>query len=408
MKSLGSKGKPDFAKLSEAYGAETEEGAETAHRSKQLGKAATEVGAACPPKAGASSFGPTGRQALQKRSRNVCEALRAAVRGEDKEASALALGDRLVRMGTDMGTALTMARSALRVRATHEKQAADELARKLQAFADKDGKQRLDELRAQIPGLPTEGLAAIPSPPGLVCVECAPSLGPMVAKAVAWAITSQETNCTAGLRSHWEQIHRPVIGGDSSAEPAAPEDTKKCRLAGMCLCSAEGKALQTLRDNFIAATKKAFPTSSALRQDLVAGHIVAKIVGSPVDEESDEFLDLDEPIRTVLVHVGRVRLSPFRLFCLLMKQDTGADVQPSGGGIEHVQVVCLLAKFAMSTCISGFVFLSRDTQNNAFRARKFSRERVLMPHRSMLYTRIICEAGYACKMSGAFASPGGW
>lgn len=407
VKTLGSKGKPDFAKLSIEYNTEMAGDSETAKRCKQLGKAAAESGAACPPKADSSSFGPTGRQALLKRSRDIRESLRAAFGGKDKEAGALALGDRLVRMGAEMSTALTIARSALRVRTRHEKLSADELARKVKAFAEEDGKRHLDELRAQIPGLPTEGLTAIPAPSGLICVECAPSIGPMVAKAVAWSISSQETNGTAGMRSHWEQINRP-IGEDGSPDPPAPKEKKDCRFAGMCLCSDEGKALNNLREKFIAATKKACPRKSDLREALVTGHIVAKLVGSPVDFESDEFLDLDEPTRTLFVHVGRVRLSPWRMFFLLLEQDKSATIQPTGNGFDHLRVSRFAPKVAISACASGFVFPRINTHTCAFHPLKCAYERDRMPDRSTIQSQMIRESGYACWSHGAFALPGGW
>ena len=120
MRTLGAKGRPDLSALSGPYWEAVEQRTEEISTCQALGEAARVTGKAHRPKSGHSAFGASSRNLQARKLQLARQALTAAVKDLDKESGALALGEHLDRMGADMHTCLTVARSALRAASTRE------------------------------------------------------------------------------------------------------------------------------------------------------------------------------------------------------------------------------------------------------------------------------------------------
>lgn len=361
FESLGTKGTPDLKALGKAYRTALQHGAESLRLCERVGEAAREAGARCPPRAGDSAFGPTGRNVRRQQDSNARRTLR-AIMGEDKEAGALALGDHLANTSTSLEASLSAARSALRAHTKREAGRMRKIADTLTEFQAGAGHEGLKRLQSHLPGVALDGVRPVPAP-GLACFEFALAEEPLVTKAAAWAHATKEANCTMALRQMWQALHKPIGETSGASAPPVQEPASECRKAGVCLCSPQGVQLKALRAAFIKAIKTAFPHISTMRQDLVQGHVVAKLVGSPLDDDFDAFLAEDDPIKELYLHVGKVRLSPFSLVMMRLSKTAIGNAPVGGAGAILVEVFVVQYTNARSRSASGFAWDWGPDQN---------------------------------------------
>lgn len=335
LRSLGKKGRPDLGALGDQYRVALQANTEEIQRCKRLGAVASSVGRHAPPRAGDSSLGPKSRNVERLRSQHAREALCTVTRGADPEHSALVLADHLVAMGADARTCLSIARAALQATGRRTTARLQMMDASLQEFVEGPGAEQLQTLRSALPGLPEDGITAVPSPGGL-CFEFAPSQQEAITQAVAWAMASKEANCSSTLRQFWDQLHMPAPAKSLASAPSnvAPA---VCREVGFCVCSDDGKELVQLRNVFISSLKKLCPRQSSMRHDLTNGMLVAKVSGSPVDGDIDAWVEQEVPCREVYFHLGRVRLSPFRCTVHLLESHAAATEHPVPEGVEFVK-----------------------------------------------------------------------
>lgn len=319
MKTFGTKGRPNLAAVGRNYRAALKESSEDIERARLLGDAAKQSAATAKPQAGDSSFGPKTRHLQRQRLRATRQALAQTASIEDKEQGILVLSERLVDLRADLPSVLSIARSAVR---GYTKGEADRVAcidRGLLEFERTIGRQQLEWLRRAAPKLSTEGFKPVPAPEGCLCFEHAPAQEATVTQAVAWALQSKDTNCSAGVRQYWEQMHT-AASDDSCTQNPETKEQRLCQQAGRCLCAGDGKGLLAVQRQFIKALKKLCPPASSLRQDLMSGYIVAKLSGSLDENDMDSLLNAEVPFKHLYVHLGRVLLSPFRPTLQLMEQ----------------------------------------------------------------------------------------
>lgn len=304
----------------------------------RLGEFARKAGALAPPKAGDSSFGPTGRNVERKRAQQLRQALVAvaSLRSADNEKRAIALGDQLLRTSSDARTCLSAARAALQATGRRGTQRLERIDRSLDNFANGPGQAHLHVVQDLLPSLPLQGLSLVPAPGGL-CFELSAAQAEAVTQAAAWALGSKEANAGATLRQYWEQLHRVPVHEEATSAVLGASTPSVCRLAGFCMCSDSGRQLAGLQASYIRALKRFCPPLSDMRQHLINGRLVARFVASPADDDLDAWLEEDEPQREVFFHLGRVRLSPFRTTLQLLDQQAGGDGFADRPQVEFVK-----------------------------------------------------------------------
>lgn len=324
-KTLGTTGKPDLRALGEQYREVVQKGGEDLKHVERMSKAAAQTALEQPPQAGRSAFGPKARCTQRKQLKDMRLAMSSALKDDDKEQGILNLGKRLLMLGTDLKDCLSVARAAMRAQTREENKHREQVLQVLQEFDEGLGKQQLDELRMAIPDLPIESLKAFPSPQG-VSFEFAPK-SEDISGASAWAYSSKDSNCSAALREYWQQVHQLVSEGPSAGSSEVPDDRTECRKAGRCLCSRAGQDLKTLRNTFLREMKKVFPPKTDRRKALLNAEIVCRLEASPDMEDFDALLELDNPVRVVYLHLGKMSLSPYRpTFMLLDRGDAGYEL----------------------------------------------------------------------------------
>lgn len=336
MRTFGTKGRPDLGKISVLYDKAVEEGGAEIERAELLGRAAAKAAKSATPKAGQSAFGPKAKDVQRQRQRSACTALATAHTASD-EGSILALADRLIASKADLHTCLFVARASSRAFAEQKRQQQSKVEHALRAFEEGPGRAHAHHLQQHMPALQVGGLHAVPSPGGLL-FECMPAQPDAVAKSVAWSLASREANTSAVLRQYWQQAHyatKPAAEAKASHVRGATE----CQQAGRCLCSEAGKKLKALRQAFLKVVKQTCPPKTLARQDLVAGHFVLKVICRPREDDLDAWIYEDEPIRELILHVGRTRLSPFQMTMQLLEKGRGISENLGADGVEYAKAI---------------------------------------------------------------------
>lgn len=336
-KTLGCKGTPKLADLAVAYTAATAAGGEEIDRLGEVGQAATRAGRAFPPKAGASAFGAKSRDAKRLQLKEFREAVCAATRSMDKEESALAVAGRVALIGADIATCLSVARATLAQQGKNEKARLDEQRTALRAYQLGEGSENLQKMQVAMPGVQIAGLVPVPSSQGMV-FEYLPDNSATVAQAASWAHGTKETNTSASMKRYWGQLHQPLRETDCDPLVDVKAALSKCRAAGRCSCTGEGMNLHRIRNSFLKEMKKVFKKDTAQRQHLLAGEVVVMLTGCPREDDYEAFLALDDPIKTVLLHVGMMYLKPYQPTFLLMEND---DAYAGNGPSQRIRIkVC--------------------------------------------------------------------
>lgn len=303
----------------------------------RIGEAATHAGRACIPAAGSSAFGPTGREARRKKLRQLCNGVVGTSNDYNKEEAALVLADKLTSLGVTVSTSLAAARGAQRQRTLDDKQRMVRQDEALAKYRAGIGAEAVNDFLAKHPCLPTIGcFDPVPSPRGLL-VEVRPAAAHVVGNAVAWAAKSKESNASACMKECWEAMHATLPERNSPACSAPAMQPSVCWTAGRCICSPEGRALNSLRGSFLKRMSRAFPPRSPERALLVGGDIVLRLRGSPDPEDMEALVNLDQPFPVVWLHVGLMYLCPFRpTFSELVPVPSDED-ERSGQEVAHLK-----------------------------------------------------------------------
>lgn len=338
--SRGKVGRPDLKQLASIYNQRLADG--TLDKNLfDVGRAATIAGRFFPPKAGRSAFGATGRDDKRKRQKDLRHAILAVAAGADKEQASMALCDSLVKRGADIASCLTAARAALRLQTKRAKAQADLVDKALVAFRHGPGAAALSTLQQLVPALPQHSrLLPVPTPDGLA-FDLPSADAETIAGALSWCYPSRQTNVSHCLREHWSQTHETIMDSDSAPIHTAPPTEGMCYKAGRCLCSAEGGRLRNLRDAVIRSMKTTFPFGTDLRQTLVNGHVILRLVGRPAEDNYDAWVDEDNPVKTIFLHVGLLYLSPFRptwMHVLEVTAPVGEEFGPNTIWVEAPQM----------------------------------------------------------------------
>lgn len=353
MKSRGTKGRPPLRALGAAYRHEKANNTETMRHLRELGDAARVAGRHGAPRPGMSTFGPQGRSVKKASLQQLRSALQAYATTVDKDSRALEVGAQVLRAGVDLNTCLSLARSALRMGAAHDKAAEKAQAAELAAFIDGPGQEALVELKQRLPWLQgVEGLVPLPSPQGVMLSSPLPGAR-VLGDTAAWAYKSRGTNLSSALATSWSEMHRtleeegcaPCLSESASASP--------CLFAGMCVCSEDGRKLQRLRNKFLAAMKACFVRDSPQRKALLDGAVFARFVGAPaVGTRLEATADTTPPLVEAFLHLGFMSLSPYQptfLEVRCVSTDTAVEeVSPkisvqAGSGVECVRALCFQA-----------------------------------------------------------------
>lgn len=317
-KSFGKPGTPCLKTLAKAYEDEKEKGGKDMDKLVEVGAAATLAGRICPPKAGASSFGPKLRDVQAQRVRELRQALTVATRSMEKDEGALAVANRLTLVGADIATCLTVARSVLQQRSRQDKERNATAQKDLEEFVANAGQQHLKKVSEAIPDLPAGSLVPVPCAHGW-CFECGPAQRDSIAQAVAWSFSSKQANTSATLRRYWDSQHLALLEGDCNTVQDVVSPPRECFVAGVCLCTPQGQQLRSLKNAFLRIMKRDFPQRSDLRKDLAAGNVVVELMGFPKDDDMDAYLEEENPVKQVLLHVGMMYFSPYQPTFLLAK-----------------------------------------------------------------------------------------
>lgn len=329
--SLGHAGTPSFIELGAAYRKDVAEDDPKMPGLAAIGRAATRAGKLLRPKAGDSSFGPTSRHVKRRKLREFRQALCLPAATCSAEQQAINLGERLVDLGADTKTCLSIARSALRIHSERRKIVDEEIDTAFRRFEEGEGAQQVAEVQKELPGLQGASLMPVPWPGGRL-FELAIDHPRMSAGAAAWAVSSRETELSTSLRQHWEQAHKTLMEDSAVVVDAADSVPSSCRIVGRCLCSAAGRSLKRFRDMFLQCMKAVFPQGSDLRRRLMDGSIVVRLQGQPLDDDEDAFLAEDDPFKESWLHIGLQYLSPYRptFAQLVLNPDMGGEAMVGG------------------------------------------------------------------------------
>lgn len=339
-RSFGRRGRPDLGALGVDYKDGLASGSIDVDALAELGRAATAAGRACPPRAGSSAFGPTGRQVLRRRLSDLCHGLVATLGHADPGQEALELADKLSTLGVKLADAVTAARAAQRQTMARERQRKIAEEEALKKFKDGDGARAVADFRAKHPQLPDMVcIDPVPYPSG-VCFEVRPASFDVVSKAVAWASTSQESNAAATMKKYWAAAHTTLPEPVAAPRNQAAQEPTPCQKAGRCICSPEGKALHALRASVLKAFKRACPPHSPERALLMSGDLVVHLRGEPAGDDFDTLLNLEEPFGEAFLQVGLMYLSPFRPTFAEVRQDMSLPAEEVAPQQMVVKAMC--------------------------------------------------------------------
>lgn len=329
--SFGKKGTPNLAKLGEQYREGKATGTIDTATLHRLGQAATDRGRTDPPAAGASAFGPKGRQQKKKTFRDLRSALCASTKNLSIEDKAVAIGGELVHASADVAIVLSLARSVIRDDARTLAQDSEARAAALQSWREEIGEAIVAQAVQDLPSLNDGRWIAVPFGKS-VGLELRNVDGEDVGRVAAWAMACKATNIGHALRRHWAEDHETLMEEDC-AVCLPDEDAKRKRIcldAGMCLCCDSGRMLYSFRNKFLLSLKRAFPPNSSGRASLVGGNILVKFVRRPpAGADYEAILADDDPYQEVFLHISLMYLSPFRpTFQLLHKASDVNEMDP--------------------------------------------------------------------------------
>eukprot|EP00971_Amphidinium_carterae_P207962 4126718-Amphidinium_carterae.2 len=181
--------------------------------------------------------------------------------------------------GMDIGAATKFARAVERHRQQTKHAAEACVTATLESFA-KDAIEQREFLALHLPFLQLDAFKSVPSLVGWE-FEVKPEAGVVgVVNGCAWASAHRDNKLSALLEQHWHNQHDVILESECKPCIEPKEVRNKCASAGICICSAAGKRLQSFKvqcQNVFRAHLLSNPSRKALLTD---GHIVICIKNS--------------------------------------------------------------------------------------------------------------------------------
>lgn len=339
MVSFGRRGSPKLDLVAADYHARQAAGALDVDRLRHIGEIATRTGKLFPPRPGNSSFGPKGRHIQRNRLKELREALCNFAAGCDKDARPSEVGVEVLRTGMDLDTCLSLARAAIRIdnARARERQAARRAA--LEAFENGPGKESVRSILQAHPSLAGASLRPVPSPKGVVLMAEGCHDLQTLHEAVAWARWSKASALSGCLAQSWDEMHRTVMEDQCGPCNADCPPPSECLLAGMCVCSGDGKELKKLRSLFLRAMKTTFPPTTPQRSMLLGGGIVVRMTSSSRDPLGTEGGEQVTGNADLWLHIGMMYLTPYRPTLLQLEEVPRPEIAPPSLGSIYLKVV---------------------------------------------------------------------
>eukprot|EP00971_Amphidinium_carterae_P258546 5131593-Amphidinium_carterae.3 len=216
----------------------------------------------------------------------------------------------------------------------------------LKQYGDVVGKPLVETLKRVLPNLPVEPEHIHPVPARTCTAFWLPCLGSEAASAAtAYASASSKTNLGTALDKEWSERHEAVTSKIAPDEQQYPQ--QKCRDAGLCLCSVEGKSICKLRETTLAIIKNQL--KNPLKKEQFKK---AEIVLQFAREECCELHVLDQDPGHEWVHVGNLKLSPYQLVYLKLLPVSVLDAKDEASGRITLEVFFLVLYLVLSLAAS--------------------------------------------------------
>ena len=178
---------------------------------------------------------------------------------------------------------------------------------------------------------------------GLTAVEFAPDVGTAAESLLSLAKQHHlSSNFSAALTMDWQSKIDTIMHAGLPPIPDTSREQKQadlCRLAGVCLCSPEGKVLKSFCFKLLAALKPLTRWLTPARTWLMEGELVLVLQFVPLPASGQDGLQavLDTPPDFTLpgdgqhwLHIGLMYLRPYRpTFQLLTRSERAPSVQGS-------------------------------------------------------------------------------
>lgn len=325
LRSLGSTGMPVLADLAKKYAEAKETRSEEFRLATRLGQVARLRAKQTVISASSSAFGPKGKVVRRAGLKALRQSLQASVAHLAPESRALAVGARLVAQGVTVQESLSLARSTLRASSLQDRQRHAATLEELANFENGVGAGWLSNLRADIPSLGATPLRPIPHC-GAHCFSAQSPSQEDVAHAVGWAEGNRSTNLSVCLEETWKELHQ-IILADFCESTGGTNDLvhSPCIDAGMCICSEEGKQLDSFRNQFLKAMKKVFVPGSQQRLALLSGKVAVRLVREH-QETIEEGRQTVYPAKVVWLFIGLMYFSPYRPTFMRLEEGDAVDV----------------------------------------------------------------------------------
>lgn len=247
----------------------------------------------------------------------------------------------VVSSGAALGEAAQQAVREYKYDQRQRRERGEAEARTVASFREAQRASSLNKLLALAPSARAFKEHLIPSPwrTGMA-FDFAPDSATQAEEILHFAKANRQSNLEHALemdgakrRSTITQGSRPPLPPESKSEKAATE----CRLAGVCLCSTEGKRLKSFCRQFLSkAISKLCPPAPDSRRRLAQGNVVIALLSGPLPPKGAAISNvrppncLEEPGKADLwLHIGLMYFSPFRpTFQHLLQFETNPQTAP--------------------------------------------------------------------------------
>ena len=309
LKTFGSSGRPPLRRLWAEYRVEKEALSPMYEKAKRVAAAAERIQRNI--KRGALLFGPRQRTLKRSAKQGREAALWHLCAGRNDLGSLALVAKHATLQGLTLRDTLSSARGMAAKSARQERDANRELFRYLDEWRAKEGPASVAMAKSLLPEIGKFTLTPTPTELGFGVRLRGDDLD-TIASASAWAFAhTKSSELGPRLRAESNEAHDLLL--DADCPPCTPIDSKpsKCMMAGMCLCSAEGKAYDREVAAFVAALKRGCPPKSARRTALVEGRVVVQLVDAEAGVHVGPALGGDAHGRSLWLHIGLQYLNPF-------------------------------------------------------------------------------------------------
>eukprot|EP00971_Amphidinium_carterae_P224126 4447366-Amphidinium_carterae.1 len=305
LKSLQQSGTPNLSDLASDYRVAKAEGSAMLQHAERLSQAAVLRPFVRQQSRSLSSMGPRAREIKRETLKMHRHALwqQTASMGAVDRGQALAA---LTKSTQSLHEALSTAKKQQLLDGKAKKAIVQREMDVLAQYEATIGHDTLETVKKSFPSVAWDGLQAR-------CLPCAD--GPLVflpgaasptpSKAVAWASNSHQTNVAASLEREWKESHNIVYPSSDMGEPETSQ-IKPCSVAGICLCSRDGKLLYKLRNLILKAMKEQFKGQER-KTLLTSGNVVMRLTCAQ-QCETCQVSGKNE----LFLHIGHMSLNPYR------------------------------------------------------------------------------------------------